>query len=113
MRAPMGMRSVRRSALLPLAAGVLLAGAAPAAASTIVDRNASDVSLQVDRAGYALVRYTAQGERDRVLAWGAMNALAPTTTRAQARFNLDYSGGYDSRYRQNSTVRATLARLQQ
>src|SRR5690349_4633437 len=112
MCAPMRLRVPRRSALLPLAAGVLLVAAAPAAASTIVDRNATDVSLRVDRSGHALVEYTAQGERDRVLAWGAMNALAPTQTRAQARFHLDYSGGYDSRYRQSPLVRQTLAQLQ-
>jgi hypothetical protein len=94
------------------ALAVLAVAPATASASTIVDRNATEVSLQVDRTGRALVQYTAQGKRERVLAWGALNAHAPTRTRAQAKFRLDYSGGYESRYRQNPTVQRTLARLQ-
>jgi hypothetical protein len=97
--------------LLPFLLALAAVLPAAASASTIVDRNAANVSLQVDRTGRALVSYTAQGKRERVLAWGALNALAPTRTRAQSKFELDYSGGFQSRYRENATVRQTLAKL--
>jgi hypothetical protein len=35
-----------------------------------------------------------------VLAWGAKNAIAPTTARKQVKFKLDYSGGWGT-YRKN------------
>ena len=74
-----------------LAAGVL---ASPAAASELIDRNAKNVRLAVNEKGQALLTYRAQGKLHRVLAWGAVNAIAPTTARAQVKFRLDYSGGY-------------------
>jgi hypothetical protein len=67
---------------------------ATASASEIIDRNASDVSLKVAGNGQALVSFDARGKRWNVLAWGAMNALQPTTARKQIEFKLDYSGGY-------------------
>ena len=67
---------------------------ATASASEIIDRNASDVSLKVAGNGQALVSFNARGKRWNVLAWGAMNALQPTTARKQIEFKLDYSGGY-------------------
>lgn len=74
-----------------VAAGVL---ASPAAASELIDRNATNVKLAVNAKGQALLTYRAQGKLHRVLAWGAVNAIGPTTARAQVKFRLDYSGGY-------------------
>lgn len=68
--------------------------AAPASASELIGRNATGVELRVDRAGYALLSYTAGGTRKHVLAWGAANAIAPTRSRPQVSFTLDYSGGW-------------------
>src|SRR5581483_6216235 len=45
-----------------------------------------------------LVTYSVRGVRRHVLAWGAENAIAPTRSRPQVRFRLDYSGGW-GRYR--------------
>jgi hypothetical protein len=75
---------------------VLFAAAVPATASAseILDRNANDVSIKVAQNGQALVSYSARGKRWNVLAWGALNALQPTTARKQVEFQLDYSGGY-------------------
>ena len=67
---------------------------ATASASEIIDRNASNVSLKVATNGQALVSYNARGKRWNVLAWGAVNAIQPTTARPQVEFRLDYSGGY-------------------
>jgi hypothetical protein len=73
----------------------LLAGShATARASELIDRNASGVRLAVNRSGQALLSYHAGGNTRRVLAWGAVNAIEPTTARRQVEFKLDYSGGW-------------------
>ena len=63
-------------------------------ASTLIDRNASGVTLKVNAAGQALVSYTARGKQWNVLAWGAVNAITPTPGGKQVDFKLDYSGGW-------------------
>ena len=79
-----------------LALGVVLVivAAVPAAAdgSRLIDRNAKQVRLAVSRDGRALLTYRTGGATRRVLVSGAVNALAPTTTRPQVDFKLDYSG---------------------
>ena len=83
---------VRHLVLLTLSVALL---APPGAgASTIVGRNATKVELKVDGSGNAVVSYTSGGKRANVLAWGAVNALAPTPSRKQVDFKLDYSGGW-------------------
>ena len=81
---------------LALVAAVLAALLAPATASAseLIDRDATGVKLAVNRAGQALLTYRANGKVRRVLAWGAINAIAPTTARPQLAFRLDYSGGW-------------------
>jgi hypothetical protein len=68
--------------------------AQPAAASQLLTRGASDVSLAVNGKGEALVTYTAGGKVVHVLAWGAVNAIKPATGENQVEFQLDYAGGY-------------------
>jgi hypothetical protein len=87
----------------PLGALVAIAAAAalavPAAhASQGIARDATDVRLDVDGAGRALVTYTTRGRRRSVLAWGAINALPPRSGVPQVRFQLDYAarGRYGS-----------------
>jgi hypothetical protein len=88
---------VRVAALL-----AFLAAALPGAASAsqLIDRNASGVELEVNRAGQALLTYRADGKLKHVLAWGAVNAIPPTRSRPQVDFRLDYSGGY-GKYRRD------------
>lgn len=88
---------VRHLVLLSLC--VALLAPLSASASTIIDRNASDVTLKVDKSGQALVSYNARGKRWNVLAWGAVNAIAPTQARKQVDFKLDYSGGWGTHKR--------------
>jgi len=83
---------VRHLVLLSLF--VALLAPVSAGASTIIDRNATNVTLKVDKAGQALISYNARGKRWNVLAWGAVNAIAPTPGRKQVDFKLDYSGGW-------------------
>ena len=68
--------------------------ASTATASDLIDRNAHGITLAVNTKGEALVTYTAAGKRRRVLAWGAVNAIAPTTARPQVSLRLDYAGGW-------------------
>ena len=75
-------------------------GVQTAAASQLVDRNARNVRLEVNDQGEALITYRAGGQLKHVLAWGALNAVAPTRARRQTAFKLDYSGGY-GKYRRD------------
>jgi hypothetical protein len=65
-------------------------------ASQLIARDAHAVRLDVDRHGRALVSYRSAGKAHHVLAWGALNALAPTRARSQVAFRVDYSGGWGS-----------------
>jgi hypothetical protein len=86
-----------RVALVAVGAALLLAGgtSSPASASQILDRNVDKIRLAVNEKGEALVTYTRPNEQVRhVLAWGAVDAVAPDPNVAQQQFNLDYSGGW-------------------
>jgi hypothetical protein len=87
---------LRRASLsvLVLVLGITAASASTASASQLIDRNAHGIRLQVNAKGEALVTYTAAGKAKHVLAWGAVNALAPTRARPQVAFKLDYAGGW-------------------
>src|SRR5689334_2030383 len=74
--------------------------ASSAHGSQLVDRNASAVALAVNDQGEAMLTYRAAGKLKHVLAWGAVNAIAPTRARPQVALRLDYSGGY-GKYRRD------------
>jgi hypothetical protein len=82
--------------LLVLACALSAAAFLPSAArgSELIDRNAQNVRLAVNRSGQALLTYRARGKVKRVLAWDGINAIAPTRDRRQIDFRLDYSGGW-------------------
>jgi hypothetical protein len=77
-----------------LAAATLCSLVVPASAgaSELIDRNARDVGLAVNAKGEALVTYRADGRREHVLAWGAIDARHPTSRKPQVRLRKDYSG---------------------
>ena len=82
---------------LLLATAALLAAlvaAGPAAAARLIARNAGDVKLEVNGKGEALITFRSAGEQKRLLAWGALNAIAPDAGRRQPAFRIDYAGGY-------------------
>jgi hypothetical protein len=83
---------VPRIALVAVAA--VACSAAPANASELIARNATQVRLEVNREGKALLTYRSQRKVRRVLAWGAINAAASESGRRQVAFQLDYSGGW-------------------
>src|SRR5438105_11453661 len=82
----------RRSATAIVAALAAAVFAGPAAASQLIDRNATNVSLLVNGDGQALLTYRTGGRVRHVLASGAVNAHAPSRTSPQVKFQLDYSG---------------------
>lgn len=79
-----------------LAALALAAGAAPGSASELLqDPNVKLASLKVNGKGEALLTYRrGDGSVRRVLAWGALNARAPSEDVPQVRFRWDYAGGW-------------------
>ena len=91
------MRRVLLVLTLVFAASVL---ASTATASELIDRDAQGIALGVNSKGEALLSYRAAGKSKHVLVWGAVNAVAPTRSRPQVSFKLDYSGGY-GKYKQD------------
>jgi hypothetical protein len=84
-----------RSQLVLLAAVlVAVAPAASAGASEKLTDNASNIVLEVDNAGHAVVYFTRAGRRLHPVVWGAVNARAPVRSVPQVAFKVDYSGGY-------------------
>ncbi len=80
--------------------------AAPhAGASQLIDRDATNVQLTVNAKGEALLTYLKAGKVKRVLAWGAVDAIAPTADAAQAKLRLDYGGGWKKYYVDDPEVR--------
>jgi hypothetical protein len=74
---------------------LLLTVPSVASAAQLVDRDASGVKIAVNANGQALVTYRKPGGLVRhVLVWGAINASAPQEGAHQAKFKLDYSGGW-------------------
>ena len=101
------MRTVRRSGCLVVAfvASLACSATAPADAAELVARNATQVRLKVSADGKALVSYASRGRQHHTLAWGAINAIAPTRARPQVALRLDYSGGWRSFRRKPSAFR--------
>ena len=85
---------MKRASLLAIVVALAATLAASANASQLVDRNATAIKLEVNAKGEALITYKAHGRQKHVLAWGAENAIAPTRTRPQLAFKLDYAGGW-------------------
>ena len=81
---------------LVLGAAALVAAVVPGAAtaSQLIDRNAKDVRLTVNRKGEAMITYRTARRTRRVLVWGAINARFPNPSLRQVRLKKDYAGGW-------------------
>ena len=64
--------------------------AAPALGSAIIGRDVTDATLSIDRQGRAHVSYRSGGVERYLVAWGAINARAPSTAHPQVKFRLRY-----------------------
>jgi hypothetical protein len=87
------------ASLLALAVTSLLAVAAPAQASQLIDRNATQVRLAVNPHGQALLTYRVGALTRHVLGWGALNARPSGSSGSQVSFRIDYSGGWGTYHR--------------
>jgi hypothetical protein len=88
---------IRRPVLtaLAVAVAVCFSTGTAQASERLSDMNVSDVSLLVNGRGEALLTYhTQSGALRHVLAWGAVNAVAPSPDVRQQAFQLDYAGGW-------------------
>lgn len=63
---------------------------APAFGSAIIGRDVTGATLSIDSQGRAHVSYRSGGREKYLVAWGAINARAPSTTRPQVKFKLRY-----------------------
>jgi hypothetical protein len=83
--------SVRRhrlgaAAIAYTAMAATLVPAAPA--SELIARNATNVRVQADAQGRALVSFRSEGRSRQLLAWGATDARPPRQTQPQVAFRL-------------------------
>lgn len=83
-----------RLAVLSAALAAMFVLAAPASAAQLLARNASKVSIKVDKQARAVVYYRIGGRQKAAAVWGAINALPPSRARKQVEFKVDYSGGF-------------------
>jgi hypothetical protein len=87
------MHSHRSVVLLVVLLVAATLDAAPAFGSAIIGRNTSHPTLAIDRQGRAHVSYTSGGRKTMLVASGAVNARAPSTSVPQVRFNIRYGVG--------------------
>src|SRR6266487_5865135 len=87
---------LRYRILIAIIAAACAALPGTASASQMINRNATNVKLAVNRNGVALLTYRSAGRLNHTLAWGAINARTPTRGMKQVRFKIDYSGGWGS-----------------
>jgi hypothetical protein len=84
-----------------------------ASASEIIDRNATNLRLTVNKRGEALLTYVAQGKPHRVLVWGAVNAAPSTPGGKQVAFKIDYTGGWKKYYLDVTALRKLQSKYHQ
>jgi hypothetical protein len=88
------LRPARLTLVATVAIAVLAAPSPASASQQFPDLNVRKPTLKVDAKGRALIEYTTeQGLRRHVLAWGAINSNAPSTSVPQVHFTYDFSGG--------------------
>jgi hypothetical protein len=84
------LRRVVLFVTLCLAAAV---AASPALGSAIIGRNVARPTLTIDRGGRAHIGYRVGGRWEKLVAWGAINARAPSRSLPQVKFRLRYGEG--------------------
>ena len=63
-------------------------------AAQLIGRDARHMVLKVNTRGEALLLFRSNGRQNHVLVWGAINAHSRSRSRPQAKFEVDYSGGW-------------------
>ena len=88
----MGRGRHRARIAVTLTAIVASFACGPASASELIARNATDVRLQADAQGRALISFRSEGQSRQLLAWGAIDARPSSQTVPQVAFKLQYGG---------------------
>jgi hypothetical protein len=97
---------MKRSVVL-LSVVAAAAFAAGAQASQVISTSTvSNLKLQINAKGEALLTYGTGGKIVHVLAWGAENAIPTAPGKKQVALKLDYSGGYAKYFLQNAAAQA-------
>jgi hypothetical protein len=95
-----GSAVARAGGVLAAACAVFAVLAGPAAAGQLIDRNATQISLEVNTKEQAMLQYKVGVRHRHVLVWGAVNArnsVAGSNGKPnQVEFKVDYSGGWAS-----------------
>ena len=82
-----------RSCIVTAVAVVVAFVATPeAGASELIARDATDVRIQADAQGRAVVSFRSDGQSKQLLAWGAVDARPPSQSVPQVAFRLQYGG---------------------
>jgi len=88
------MKHLQRSiGLLTMLLCAALVAATALASNAIIGRNVARATLTIDRHGRAHVSYYRGGRRTMLVAWGAINARAPSRTVPQVKFQIRYGEG--------------------
>ena len=87
---------LRRTLVSAVAAVVALVAPTTAVASELIGRDASDVRIEADAQGRALISFRSGGQTKRLLAWGAIDARPPSRVRPQVAFQLSSGGSIGS-----------------
>ena len=93
-----------RRLLVSLVLAAAVCAPAANASQVISTSTVTGLTLGVNDKGEALLTYHQGGKLVHVLAWGAINAVAPTRGAEQVAFQLDYSGGFDKYYTKDPSV---------
>ena len=106
---------MRRRGPAVLTTGFLVLVLCPSSlGSQLVDRNPHGLTLQLNNKGEALLTYsTASRGLRHVLAWGAVNAVAPRAGAQQVEFHLDYQGGYGKYFKQDKAAQSLAQKYRQ
>jgi hypothetical protein len=91
-------RRMVRPVIAVVVVAVALSLAGTASAAQLIDRNATGVQIRVNAKGEAMLTYHKGSAVKHILVWGAINALTPREGAHQAKFKLDYSGGWGTKH---------------
>jgi hypothetical protein len=89
---------VRTATILAVVCAAAVCASSARSAQLITNQGATQVELQVNDKGEALLSYKSKGKLHRVLVWGALNAKQPSKGAKQVEFKLDYSGGWKTHH---------------
>jgi hypothetical protein len=102
-------RPRRGVVVIPCLVVCLLVSPGNAIGSKLIDRDATNVVLQLNDKGEALLSYHVRSTVRHVLVWGAVNATPSSAETGQVDFEVDYSGGFRKYFLDDPRARSLAA----